>query len=211
MTVRRIGPPLAVVLLLLPACGQPEAGDEAPQLPPRFHTAADLDDIVLRPEEGPEGTEYLEDRSGELSLKELWPTACCLGVQDQFRQAGFQTAYAAVFERPGHSADPIDARPGFEVVSSSAVLFLDDRGASEAMAQWVDHFREPALEPIDVAGFGEEAVGLAGSPEAPAEVLILYLWRIGRLVLSLRVSAGAGTVGVADARRLAERMQDRAS
>jgi hypothetical protein len=199
-----------VVLLLLPACGEPE-GREQGEPSRRYLTAAELDDVVLRSDEAPEGTEYLEDRSGELSLKELWPTACCLGVQDQFRQDGFQTAYAAVFERPGHSADPIDARPGFELVSSSAVLFLDDQGASEALGQWADYFREPALEPIDVAGFGEEAVGLAGSPEAPAEILILYLWRIGRLVLGLRVSAGAGTVGVADARELAERMQDRAS
>jgi hypothetical protein len=200
-----------VILLLLPACGQPEEGQEARGAASRYHTAADLEDIVLRPDEAPEGTEYLQDRSGELSLKELWPTACCLGVQDQFRQDGFQTAHAAVFERPGHSADPIDARPGFELVSSSAVLFLDDQGASAALDQWVDYFREPALEPVDVAGFGEEAVGLAGSPEAPAEILVLYVWRIGRLVLSLRVSAGAGTVGVADARGLAERMQDRAS
>lgn len=199
-----------MVLLLLPACGEPE-GREQGEPSRRYLTAAELDDVVLRSDEAPEGTEYLEDRSGELSLKELWPTACCLGVQDQFRQDGFQTAYAAVFERPGHSADPIDARPGFELVSSSAVLFLDDHGASEALGQWADYFREPALEPIDVAGFGEEAVGLAGSPEAPAEILILYLWRIRRLVLGLRVSAGAGTVGVADARELAERMQDRAS
>lgn len=200
-----------MTLLLLPACGQPESGGRTGDRSSQYHTAADLDDIVLRPDEAPEGTEYLEDRSGELSLKELWPTSCCLGVQDQFRQDGFQTAYAAVFERPGHSADPIDARPGFEVVSSSAVLFLDEQGASEAMGQWADYFREPALEPIDVEGFGEEAVGLAGSPEAPAEILVLYLWRIGRLVLNLRVSAGAGTVGVADARGLADRMRDRAT
>lgn len=205
------GGSLALILLLLTACGRPETGRSAGERPTRYHTAADLDDIVLRPDEAPAGTEYLEDRSGELTLKELWPTSCCLGVQDQFRQDGFQTAYAAVFERPGHSADPIDARPGFEVVSSSAVLFLDDQGASEAMGQWVDYFREPALESIDVEGFGEEAVGLAGSPEAPAEILVLYLWRIGRLVLSLRVSAGAVTVGVPDARELAERMRDRAT
>jgi hypothetical protein len=196
-------------LLLFAACGD-EAAREA-GAPNRFYTAEDLDDIVLRPDEAPEGTEVRDDASGPYDLEDFWPSSCCLGLQEQFDQAGFQTAQVTMFEQPGHSADPLDTRPGWEQVSSTAVLFFSDEGASQAMDTWIDYYRAPVLEPVDVDGLGVEAVGLAGSPMAPAEELVLYFWRRGRLLLSLRASTGAGTVPLAQVRRLADRMDARAS
>jgi hypothetical protein len=195
-------------LLLLSACGETRRGTGAPD---RFYTAEDLDDIVLRPDEAPEGTEIRDDASGAYDLEDFWPSSCCLGLQEQFDQAGFQTAQVTMFEQPGHSADPLDTRPGWEQVSSTAVLFFSDEGAAQAMETWIDYYRAPVMDPVDVDGLGVEAVGLAGSPMAPAEELILYFWRRGRLLLSLRASTGAGTVPVADVRRLADRMDARAS
>ena len=197
------------VLLLFPACGE-EAAKVAGGAD-RFYTAEDLDEIVLRPDEAPEGTEVRDDASGPYDLEDFWPSSCCLGLQEQFDQAGFQTAQVTMFEQPGHSADPLDTRPGWEQVSSTAVLFFSDEGASEAMETWIDYHRAPVLEPVDVDGLGAEAVGLAGSPMAPAEEQVLYFWRRGRLLLSLRASTGAGTVPLAQVRRLADRMDARAS
>jgi hypothetical protein len=197
------------LLLLFPACAE-EAAKVAGGAD-RFYTAEDLDEIVLSPDEAPEGTEVRADASGPYDLEDFWPSSCCLGLQEQFDQAGFQTAQVTMFEQPGHSADPLDTRPGWEQVSSTAVLFFSEEGASQAMDTWIDYYRAPVLEPVDVDGLGVEAVGLAGSPMAPAEQLVLYFWRRGRLVLSLRASTGTGTVPLAQVRRLADRMDARAS
>jgi hypothetical protein len=197
------------LLLFLPACGEETVRDTGAQ--DRFYTAEDLDEIVLRPDEAPEGTEVRDDASGPYDLEDFWPSSCCLSLQEQFDRAGFQTAHVIMFEQPGHSADPLDTRPGWEQVSSTAVLFFSNEGASQAMETWIDYYRSPVLEPVDVDGLGGEAVGLAGSPMAPAEELVLYFWRRGRLLMSLRASTGAGTVPVAQVRRLADRMDARAS
>jgi hypothetical protein len=191
------------------SCGQEAAGRNSPER--RFYTAEELPGFVLHRDEGPEETKFREEASGSRDLERLWPSSCCLGVQARFEEAGFQTAHVAVFERPGHSADPIDTRPGWELVSSSAVLFLTDEGAEAAMDVWIDHHQASVLEPVDVRGLGEEAVGLAGSPMSPAERQYLYFWRRGRLLLALRASTGAGTVSVAQVRRLVNRMDARAS
>jgi hypothetical protein len=204
--------PFVLVCLVLPGaagCGREaisETGSEG-----RFYTADDLPDLVLHRDEAPEGTEFLKDRSGRRDLERFWPSSCCVGVQVQFEEAGFQTAHVALFERPGHSADPVDTRPGWELVTSSAVLFMTDEGAAEAMDMWIDHHRAPVLDPVDVRGLGKHAVGLAGSPTSPAEQQYLYFWRRGRLLLALRASTGAGTVSVEQVHRLVDRMDARAS
>jgi hypothetical protein len=195
-------------LLLVAACGRDAADGTSGE--PRFYTARELASFVLHRDEGPEVTEFREEASGAQDVKRFWPSSCCLGIQAQFEEAGFQTSQVAVFERPGHSADPIDTRPGWELVSSSAVLFLTDEGASAAMDVWVDHYRTPVLEGLDVRGLGQEAVGLAGSPVAPAERQYVYVWRRGRLLLALRASTGAGTVSVDQVRKLVDRMDARA-
>jgi hypothetical protein len=199
----------SLLVLVLAGCGRQTRGGLSREH--RFYTARDLSGFVLRREEAPEGTELREDASGQYDLERLWPTSCCLEVQEQFDEAEFQTARVSLFERPGHSADPVDTRPGWELVSSSAVLFLTDEGAAMAMDAWIDYHRSPVLDPVDVRGLGDSAVGLTGSPAAPAEQLFLYVWRRGRLLLSLRASAGAGTVPVEQVRRLVDRMDDRAS
>jgi hypothetical protein len=204
--------PVVLVCLVLPGaagCGRQARSETASE--ERFYTADDLPDLVLHRDEAPEGTDFLEDRSGHRNVEQFWPSSCCLGVQVQFEEAGFQTAQVAVFERPGHSADPVDTRPGWELVSSSAVLFMTEEGAAEAMDGWIDHHRAPVLDPVDVRGLGEEAVGLAGSPTSPAEQQYLYFWRRGRLLLALRASTGAGTVSVEEVRRLVDGMDGRAS
>lgn len=197
------------LLIMLSGCGS-EARSH-PASGRRFYTARDLPAIVLHADEAPEGTEFLEDASGPRDLKRFWPTSCCLGIQAQFGEADFQTAQVAVFEQPGRSADPIDTRPGWELVSSSAVLFMTDDGAATAMDLWIDQYRAPVLDPVGVRGLGGDAVGLAGSPSSPAELVYLYFWRYGRLVLALRASTGEGTVSVEQVRRLVDLMDARAS
>jgi hypothetical protein len=197
-------------LLLLPAVGCVEKADGEPSPEPRAYATADLADIVLHDDERPDGTQPLPDRSGFIDAERFWPSSCCLGIQESFDRAGFQVAHVKVFERPGHSADPIDTRPGWEVAVSSAVLFLDEDGASEALDTWVDYLRA-GLDPVKVGSLGDEAVGLVGSPASPAERVYLFVWRRGRLLLSLRASTGYGTVSVPAVRRLVDRMDDRAS
>jgi hypothetical protein len=200
---------LTCVLLAAVACGEEAEGGPPPKR--RFYTVEDLPAIVLHPNEAPQGTEFLDDVSGPRDLEDLWSSSCCLGIQERFDKAGFQTAQVTVFERPGRSADPIDTRPGWELVSSSAVLFLTEEGADSAMDEWIDYFRSPVLDPVGVEGLGEDAVGMAGSPSAPAEQVYLYFWRHGRLVLVLRAIAGAETVPVEAVRRLVDRIEARAS
>ena len=171
--------------------------------------ASDLGDVLLEASEAPPGTEYLPERSGTLRVEELWPSDCCPTQQLIFEQAGFSTAYARVFEKPGHTGDPIDTRPGWETVSSVAVLFRTPEGASTAMDSWLGYYESPALEAASAEGLGDEAVAVTGSPESPSDVFFLYLWRIDRALLGLRASAGAGTVSVADVRALVDRMDSR--
>jgi hypothetical protein len=171
--------------------------------------ATDLGDVILEASEAPPGTEYLAERSGTLRVEELWPSDCCPTQQMVFQDAGFATAYARAFEKPGHTGDPIDTRAGWETVASVAVLFRTREGASTAMDSWLEYYESPALEAMSGEGLGDEAVAVTGSPESPSEVFFLYLWRIDRAVLALRVSAGAGTVSVADVRALVDRMDSR--
>jgi hypothetical protein len=196
-----------VAALLLTACG--EEGGGAVAAPEEHVGATDLGDVILEASEAPPGTEYLAERSGTIRVDELWPSECCPTQQMVFEDAGFSTAYARVFEKPGHTGDPIDTRAGWETVSSAAVLFRTEEGASTAMDSWLEYYESPALEAVSAEGLGDEAVAVTGSPESPAEVFFLYLWRIDRAVLNLRVSAGAGTVSVADVRSLVDLMDSR--
>jgi hypothetical protein len=197
-----------VTALIATACGDGSSSNAAS--PEAEITRIDIDEIVLGADEAPEGTDYLSERSGILALDELWPSDCCPGQQALFEEAGFETAYAGVFEKAGHSDDPIDTRPGWEEVSSVAVLFETSTGASSALGSWLAYYESPVLDRLPADGLGEESIGLTGSPNAPAEVFYLYLWRIDRAVLALRVSAGAETVTAEQVRELVDRMSSRA-
>jgi hypothetical protein len=203
---------IALCLLLLAgaACSADAADGKSAAGSDRYYTAGELPDLVLRPGERPEGTELRDDLSGRQNVDRFLPTSCCLALQEAFEEAGFQVAHVRVFERPGHSADPIDTRPGWEVAESTAVLFLDEEGAAQAMDAWVEEVRTPYFDPVDLRGFGDRAVGLTGSPESAAERTFLFVWRRGRLLLSLRASTGAGTVPADEVRRLARLMDERA-
>lgn len=78
------------------------------------------------------------------------------------------------------------------------------------MDVWIDEVRTPFLEPVDLGRLGDESVGMTGSPESAAERMFLFVWRRGRLLLSLRASTGAGTVSANDVLDLVERMDARA-
>jgi hypothetical protein len=203
------GLPLAMALLVVAAsCGN---GMVAASDPPRAYSPADLEGIVLRPDEGPEGTLFVESASGTMTLERFWPSSCCPAQQMAFADAGFEAGHATLFERPGRSGEPIDTRPGFEQLSSRAALFRSELGASEAMAGWIEYQDAGELDPLPARGLGEVAEGFVGSPDAPAETVVLYVWRIGRLVLYLRASVGTGTVPVEQVRAMADRMDRRAS
>jgi hypothetical protein len=198
-----------LTLLLAAGCTDAAAPEER-----EFRTdfsVPELAEIVLQPEEAPPGTDFVEEASGPFALEEFWPSSCCPVEQEAFGDAGFSSAYGNLFQKPGHSGDPIDTRPGVEVASSQAALFLDEEGASNAMLAWIEYYAAPELGPAPSEGLGEESSAFVGNPNAPAETLILYFWRIGPLVLNLRVSGGAGTVTVDDVRSLVDRINDRAS
>jgi hypothetical protein len=205
--VGSLRPLLTAAFVLLASCGGGESSNRAEE--PERVTAIDLDDVVLRASEAPPGATYLPERSGTVSLEELWPSDCCPSQQLAFRDAGFSSAYARVFQKPGHSDDPIDTRPGWELVSSAAVLFRTPGGASAAMDSWLSYYESPVLDALPTQGLGEEAVAVTGSPNAPAEVFFLYLWRIDRALLALRVSAGRETVSEGQVRRLVDLMDGR--
>ncbi len=200
---------VCVVLLLLvgAACGGDVEADGA--APERF-SPDDLPGLILRADEAPEGTEYIAAASGVLAVDDVWG-ACCPTQREAFEDAGFTAAAGAFFEQPGHSGDPIDTRPGVEVASSTAALFATPTGADAAMESWYAYYRSPVLEPLDTSGLGEEAIAVMGSPNAPAEVLFLYLWRIDTLVLSLRVSGGRDSISVEQVRGWVDRMDARAA
>ena len=201
---------LAIAALLsLVACGG-DAGAGGSSPPPQF-SPSDLDGFVLGEDEAPAGTEYLKGTSGALTLGELWSSDCCAVQQEAFEDAGFDAAYGSFFEQPGHSADPIDARPGYEIVSSTAVLFATSTGATQALEHWYEYHASPVLQRVSTEGLGDEAIAVMGSPDAPAETLFFYVWRIDRLVLSLRASTGRGTISLDQVRDLVDRMDGRAS
>jgi hypothetical protein len=203
---------IVALCLFLPAaaaCSADAAGGKSAGSD-RYYTAGELPDLLLPSRERPQGTELRDDLSGRQNLDRFLPASCCLALQEAFDEAGFQVAHVRVFERPGHSADPIDTRPEWEVAESTAVLFLDEEGAAKAMEAWVEEVRTPYLDPVDLEGLGDRAVGLTGSPESAAERMFLFVWRRGRLLLSLRASTGAGTVFADDVRRLARLMDERA-
>lgn len=210
MHLDRILLPMLALILLLPACTEP-ASSEAKARPHRNYDEADLREIVIQPGEAPEGTELVEAASGPFSLERLWSPACCPTQHAEFEESGFRAAFANVFEQPGRSDDPVDTRPGYEMVSSSAVLFWTPEGASEAFHSWVEYHRDPGLDRLQGNGLGDETVAFTGSPNAPAEVLFYYFWRKERLLLGLRVSAGRGTIDAADVRPLVDLMDRRAS
>ena len=199
---------LLLVAVLASACG---GSVEAEQTPPDRVSPDELGGMVLRAEEAPEGTEYIPEASGELAVDDVWSSDCCPGPQEAFRDAGFVAAYGAYFEKPGHSGDPIDTRPGVEIMSSTAVLFATSTGAEAALDVWFDYYRSPVLDPVDGRGLGEEHIAVMGSPNAPAETLFLYLWRIDRLILTLRVSAGRGSVLLEQVRAWVDLMHRRAT
>ena len=208
--LRRVGPAAATVLLLLAsACADGAEGSDAG--PAVRVSPAELGEIVLPASEAPEGTEYLPERSGTIPLVELWPSDCCPSQQLAFEEAGFSEAYARVFLKPGHSDDPIDTRAGWELVSSAAVLFKTPEGATAGMDSWLGYYESPALEALPTDGLGEEAVAVKGSPNAPAETFFLYLWRVDRALMALRVSAGTDTVTAEDVRSLVDRMNSQIS
>ncbi len=202
---------LPVLMLAAGACAGEGARAADPKEPPRVITDETLDQLVLRPEEAPEGTEFVEGSSGPFTVEELWPSDCCLGLQVEFEDLGFRSAYGSRFEKPGYSGDPLVTRPGMEYLNSTAVLFSDDEGASEAIESWFEYFRAPSLDRVSTEGLGDEAIAVIGAPEAPAETMFLYLWRIGRLVLAVRAGAGTGTIGEQDIRSVVDRMDERAS
>jgi hypothetical protein len=200
----------AVSLAAALTLGIPSCAGKTPQeatAPPRSVSPADLGGITLQRSEAP--ADMVPVQVGDLEIDELWPSDCCVALQEVFSDAGFVAAAGALFERPGHSGDPIDTRTGYEVVSSEAALFATDTGADDAMVSWIDYHRAPELDPLPARGLGEDAVAFVGMPNAPAETVVLYFWRIGRLVLHLR--ATGGSILVADVRALADRMDARAS
>jgi hypothetical protein len=200
---------VAVALVGAPACDR--ASRVTASGPDRTYTAGDLEGFVLRPDEAPEGTMFVEGASGTLSLERFWPSSCCPAQQAAFDEAGFVTGYGSLFERPGRSGEPIDTRPGFEQLSSRAALFRSEAGAIEAMAGWIDYQDAGELDPLPGRGLGEEVGAFVGSPDAPAETVVLYVWRTGRLLLYLRAAVGTGSIPVERVRELAARMDGRAS
>ena len=201
----------ALLVLVVGASSCAGTGGHSASEADRTYVPEDLEAFVVRPDEGPEGTRFVEGASGTLTLERFWPSSCCPAQQAAFDDAGFVAGYGALFERPGRSGEPIDTRAGFEQLSSRVALFRSEDGASEAMASWIEYQDAGELDPLPGRGLGQEVGAFVGSPDAPAETVVLYVWRVGRLLLYLRASVGTGSVPVERVRELADRMDRRAS
>ncbi len=205
MTKLRSSLLVPLLVLSMAACkgsSEPAGSDASPAAPPEPPvelTAADLPDLVLQPDEAPEGLASAEG-IGTPTLEEFWLAECCQPQQDAFRDAGFAGAASAFYEAEGRAKDPAETAPGFAFVSSSAVLFADDESAAEAMRIWNEFFGDDSFTVLPAEGLGDEGFASTGTPRAPEETLVLYFWRQGSVVQHLR--AAGGGIGESDVRPL---------
>lgn len=149
------------------------------------YTSQDLEGLVTRPDEVPEGLVYARNLSGLASLEEFRGD---VAGRTAMRDAGFQAAYTALIATPELLAfftlsEPREKPPANgKLVSSAAVLFEDDEGAVAALGFFEDDLRSQFENPreIPAPGLGDVAFGMEGT-QAGGRPAVGYAWQVGPL------------------------------
>ena len=185
-------------------------GSPRPLASSRAYTSEALPSLVLKPAEGPAGTHARAEDRGSVSLDEFW--SCCKTQREEFAKLGFQAAYRSGFEAPQLPEKPTDWKPGVAFARSVVALFNDAEGASRAMPVWQSFFTASARgtpEKLTI-DLGDESSAVTGIFYRDGQRLFIYFWRIGNLILHVRIGGREGSIDRAAIDPLARKMDSRA-
>jgi hypothetical protein len=204
-TVARLS--LAVAALALFTVGCHSDGGSSTASEPGPYTRADVDAIVLGPNDAPEGTSYVDGVSGFQDLKAFARDDVELG---HLQEDGFQIGHLALFFPNGHAdggaPEPLTNRS--IIVQGITGLFGDADGAERSLERYVQDLRTrqlPDAHVIPADGLGDRSFGLQGTTPDGARVR-MYVWRTGNLILAVSAS---GPVGPGEIRSLADLLDGR--
>ena len=205
ITGRRSLAAAALALLVASAC-YADGGSTTSE--PGPFTRADVDAIVLGPNDALEGTAYVDGISGFQDLKAF--------ARDQdelihLQEDGFQIGHLALFFPSGHAnGDPAQPLTNHsEIVQGITGLFRTVDGAERALERYVQDLRSrqlPDASDVPADGLGDTSFGLRGKTPDGSRVQI-FVWRVGNLILAV---SGSGPVAPAEVRGLADLVNGRA-
>jgi hypothetical protein len=195
---------LALSILMATACVEDGTAADAALRP---FTRADVNLIVLGPNDAPGGTAYVEDASGFHDLDAF--------ARDDIERShlvddGFEVGHVALFLPPasanGPSPEPLTNDS--VIVQGIAGLFHDADGAESSLQRYVQDLRSrqiPDASDVPAGGLGDTSFGLRGETPDGSRVQI-FVWRIGNLLLAI---SGSGPVMPEDVRALADLIDGR--
>ena len=196
----------ALVALLAAGC---HSGDDpaTPSAAPGPYTRADVDAIVLGPDDAPDGTAYVDGVSG---FQDLQAFARDATERAHLVEDGFQVGHLALFFPAGHAnggaPEPLTNRS--TIVQGITGLFRDPAGAERSLERYEQDLRSrqlPDARDIPADGLGDTSFGLRGKTSDGARVQI-FVWRIGNLILAV---SGSGPLAPGEVRALADLVDGR--
>ena len=200
---------VAVTALALVAAGCHSGGGSAAVSEPGPYTRADVDAIVLGPNDAPEGTSYVDGVSGFQDLQAFARDDVELA---HLQEDGFQIGHLALFFPNGHAnGGALRAADEPEHHRAGDHRAVPRRGRSRAVARALRPGSAfpaaPGRARYPADGLGDTSFGLQGKTPDGARVQ-MYVWRIGNLILAVSAS---GPVGPVEVRALADLVNARAS
>lgn len=206
---------LTLATLVLASCG---GGKKAKTPAPRQSNVASsktfepnaLSGLVLAPADLPRGSGLKQVSVGSLSLEEFW--GCCPKQRSIFEAAKFVAAYRVGYQVSNLPADVPQWKSGISFVNSAVALFVDARGASSALPAWLEFFSGSKIgDTTDIAlATGDEAKGITGTFFKKDQQMYIYFWRIGNLILHIRIGGKNPTLKQADLENLVKTIDARA-
>ena len=164
---RRVGSSFAdrswAALMALLAAGCHSGDDPAtPSAAPGPYTRADVDAIVLGPDDAPDGTAYVDGGSG---FQDLQAFARDATERAHLVEDGFQVGHLALFFPAGHAnggaPEPLTNRS--TIVQGITGLFRDPAGAERSLERYEQDLRTrqlPDARDVPADGLGETSFGL---------------------------------------------------
>jgi hypothetical protein len=174
------------------------------------YTRADVDAIVLGPNDAPIGTSYVDAVSGYKDLPVFARDDTELG---HLREDGFRVGHVVLFLPTDHVHATGPTAPltnDSVIVQGITGLFDDADGADRTLERYVEDLRTrqvPDATEVDVDGLGDRSLALRGETPDGSRVLI-FVWRVGNVIL---IVSGSGLLAAAEVRALADLVNARAS
>jgi hypothetical protein len=168
-------------------------------------TRADVNAIVLGPDDALVGTTYVEDASG---FHELDAFARDDVERGHLVDDGFVIGHVALFLPPESANGDTPLTNDSVIVQGIAGLFHDADGAGSSLERYVEDLRSrqvPGAIDVPADGLGDQSFGLRGETPDGAEVQI-FAWRIENLLL---VISGSGRMTPEQVRGLADVLDGR--